>query len=83
MIEEEILYPSCQGRIEDEEVLEEAYVEHDGAKVLISEIMSNMNAKFFEAKVTVLSKMIKHHVKEEEKPVGAGQGSRAGHGCAG
>jgi hypothetical protein len=67
MIEEEILYPSCQGRIEDEEVLEEAYVEHDGAKVLISEIMSNMNAKFFEAKVTVLSEMIKHHVKEEEK----------------
>src|ERR1044072_6060669 len=67
MIEEEIFYPSCQGRIEDEEVLDEAYVEHDGAKVLISEIMSNMNAKFFEAKVTVLSEMIKHHVKEEEK----------------
>jgi hypothetical protein len=67
MIEEEIFYPSCQDKIEDEEVLEEAYVEHDGAKVLISEIMSNMNAQFFEAKVTVLSELIKHHVKEEEK----------------
>jgi Hemerythrin HHE cation binding domain len=67
MIEEEILYPSCQDRIEDEDVLDEAYVEHDGAKVLISEIMSNLNARFFEAKVTVLSEMIKHHVKEEEK----------------
>jgi hemerythrin superfamily protein len=67
MIEEEIFYPSCEGQIEDEEVLEEAYVEHDGAKVLISEIMSNMNARFFEAKVTVLSEMTKHHVKEEEK----------------
>ena len=48
-------------------MLEEAYVEHDGAKVLISEIMSNLNARFFAAKVTVLSEMIKHHVKEEEK----------------
>jgi hypothetical protein len=66
MIEEEIFYPACQGQI-DEEVLDEAYVEHDGAKVLISEIMSNVNARFFEAKVTVLAEMIKHHVKEEEK----------------
>jgi hypothetical protein len=46
-------------------VLDEAYVEHDGAKVLISEIMSNLNAEYFEAKVTVLSEMIKHHVKED------------------
>jgi hypothetical protein len=67
MIEEEIFYPACQGKIEDDDVLDEAYVEHDGAKVLISEIMSNINARFFEAKVTVLSEMIKHHVKEEEK----------------
>jgi hemerythrin superfamily protein len=70
MIEEEIFYPSCEGKIEGEEVLEEAYVEHDGAKVLISEIMSNLNARFFAAKVTVLSEMIKHHVKEEEKKQG-------------
>ena len=67
MIEEEIFYPACQGQIEDEDVLDEAYVEHDGAKVLISEIISDMNAKYFEAKVTVLSELIKHHVKEEEK----------------
>jgi hypothetical protein len=67
MIEEEIFYPACHGQIEDEDVLDEAYVEHDGAKILISEIMSNVNADFFEAKVTVLSEMIKHHVKEEEK----------------
>jgi len=67
MIEEEIFYPACQGEIDEEDVLDEAYVEHDGAKVLISEVMSNINARFFEAKVTVLSEMIKHHVKEEEK----------------
>jgi hypothetical protein len=67
MIEEEIFYPSCQDQIEDEDILDESYVEHDGAKVLISEIMSNVNARFFEAKVTVLAELIKHHVKEEEK----------------
>jgi len=67
MIEEEIFYPACHGQIEDEDLLDESYVEHDGAKVLISEIMSNLHGHFFEAKVTVLSEMIKHHVKEEEK----------------
>ena len=67
MTEEEIFYPACHGQIDDEDILDEAYVEHDGAKVLISEIMSNVNAHFFEAKVKVLSEMIKHHVKEEEK----------------
>lgn len=66
MIEEEIFYPACEGEIEDQELIDEAYVEHDGAKVLISEIMSNINHRYFEAKVTVLSEMIKHHVKEEE-----------------
>ena len=67
MVEEEIFYPACKDKIEDDDVLDEAYVEHDGAKVLISEILSNVNARYFEAKVTVLSELIKHHVKEEEK----------------
>jgi hypothetical protein len=66
MIEEEIFYPACEGEIKDQDLIDEAYVEHDGAKVLISEIMSNINHRYFEAKVTVLSEMIKHHVKEEE-----------------
>jgi len=38
-IEEEIFYPACEGKIE-EDLLKEAYVEHDGAKVLIAEIMA-------------------------------------------
>ena len=37
MIEEEIFYPACTGQVE-EDMLDEAYVEHDGAKVLISEL---------------------------------------------
>ena len=68
MIEEEIFYPACAGRIEDEDILEESYVEHDGAKVLIAELSkSSPSGEFFDAKVSVLSEMIRHHVKEEEK----------------
>ena len=67
MIEEEIFYPACKGEVEDD-LLDESYVEHDGAKVLISELnKSSPSDEFFDAKVTVLSEMIKHHVKEEEK----------------
>jgi hypothetical protein len=68
VIEEEIFYPACAEKIEDKNLVQEAYVEHDGAKVLIAEILASKSAdEFFEAKVTVLSEMIKHHVKEEEK----------------
>ena len=68
MIEEEIFYPACAGQIKDEDLLDESYVEHDGAKVLIAELTkSSPSDEFFDAKVTVLSEMIKHHVKEEEK----------------
>jgi len=66
-IEEEIFYPACKGQIEDD-LLNEAYVEHDGAKVMIAEILaSSPDNDFFDAKVKVLSEEIKHHVKEEEK----------------
>jgi hypothetical protein len=65
-IEEEIFYPALQGKIE-EDTLNEAYVEHDGAKVLINDIMAGgPDDQFYDAKVMVLSEEIKHHVKEEE-----------------
>ena len=66
-IEEEIFYPACEGKIE-EDLLKEAYVEHDGAKVLIAEIMAGgAGDEFYDAKVTVLQEQIEHHVEEEEK----------------
>lgn len=68
-IEEDIFYPACEGAVEVE-LLEEAYVEHDGAKVLIAEIEAGgPDEAFYDAKVKVLSEMIEHHVKEEEKRV--------------
>jgi hemerythrin superfamily protein len=67
MIEEEIFYPACAGKIE-EHTTDEAYVEHDGAKILIAEIeSSDPNQPFYDAKVKVLSEDIKHHVKQEER----------------
>jgi len=66
-IEEEIFYPACEGKVE-EDLLKEAYVEHDGAKVLIAEIEGGEPSdEFYDAKVTVLQEQIEHHVEEEEK----------------
>ena len=66
-IEEEIFYPACEGKV-DEDLLKESYVEHDGAKVLIAEIMNGgPSDEFYDAKVKVLSEEIQHHVEEEEK----------------
>ncbi|NJC40286.1 hemerythrin superfamily protein [Brevundimonas alba] len=66
-IEEEVFYPACRGKIEDD-LVNEAYVEHDSAKLLINEIEAGgPEEDFYDAKVKVLSEMIEHHVEEEEK----------------
>ena len=67
-IEEEIFYPACEGKVE-EDLLKESYVEHDAAKVMIAEISSGAGEsdEFFDAKVKVLQEEIEHHVEEEEK----------------
>src|SRR5689334_305852 len=66
-IEEEIFYPACEGKV-DEDLLKESYVEHDGAKVLIAEIVKGgPGDDFYDAKVKVLQEEIEHHVEEEEK----------------
>ena len=69
-IEEEIFYPAERGEVEDD-LLDEAYVEHDGAKKMIAEIEAmKPSDEFYDAKVKVLGEYIKHHVKEEEQPGG-------------
>lgn len=68
LIEEELFYPALKGKIDDD-LLDESYVEHDGAKLLIGQIIAGEpGEEFFEAKVTVLSEEIRHHVEEEEQP---------------
>jgi len=66
-IEEEIFYPACEGKVE-EDLLKESYVEHDGAKLLIADIIAGEPSdEFYDSKVTVLQEQIEHHVQEEEK----------------
>jgi hemerythrin superfamily protein len=67
-IEEEIFYPAFLEATEEKDIHHEAEVEHEGAKRLIAEIeASQPDDDYYDAKVTVLSEMIKHHVKEEEQ----------------
>jgi hemerythrin superfamily protein len=67
-IEEEIFYPAFLEATDEKEIHHEAQVEHDGAKKLIAEIeAAGPEDDYYEAKVSVLSEMIKHHVKDEEQ----------------
>ena len=67
-IEEEIFYPAYIAATGDKEMHDEALVEHHGAKALIEEIESSVAGDpLFDARIKVLSEMIKHHVKEEER----------------
>jgi len=68
LLEEQIFYPACREKGVEDDMLDEAQVEHDGAKIMISELMNGSpDDDFFDAKVKVLEEYIKHHVKEEEK----------------
>jgi hemerythrin superfamily protein len=67
-IEEEIFYPAFLEATDETDIHHEAEVEHEGAKYLIQEIESaGADDDHFEARVTVLQEMIRHHVKEEEQ----------------
>jgi hemerythrin superfamily protein len=66
-IEEEIFYPAVRDAIDDDDMMDEAMVEHAGAKDLIAQLMSmDLSDEFYDAKVTVLGEEIEHHVGEEE-----------------
>lgn len=65
-IEEEIFYPAIRKAVKDDLMMNEADVEHAGAKDLIAQIQGmNASDPLFDAKVTVLGEYIDHHVKEE------------------
>jgi hemerythrin superfamily protein len=65
--EEEIFYPAAREAIEDEDLLDEAEVEHGSAKELIAQIeAATPSEPLYDAKVKVLGEYIEHHVKEEE-----------------
>jgi hypothetical protein len=67
-VEEEIFYPAARDATKDDDLLDEAVVEHAGAKHLIEEIEAmEVDDDLYDAKIRVLGEQIKHHVKEEEE----------------
>ena len=66
-IEEEIFYPAVRKAIKDHDLMDEALVEHAGAKELIAQLEeATPEDDLYDAQVTVLGEQIDHHVKEEE-----------------
>ena len=66
-LEEEIFYPAVRKAIDDGDLMDEALVEHAGAKELIAQLEdASPEDDLYDAKVTVLGEQIEHHVKEEE-----------------
>jgi hemerythrin superfamily protein len=70
LIEEEVFYPAVRGleTQKAEEMVLEAYEEHHVVKLVLAELPRvNPEDERFEAKMTVLSELVDHHVQEEEK----------------
>ena len=67
-VEEEIFYPVVRESIDERDLMDEADVEHAGAKILIAQL-ERMNAgdDHYDAMVHVLGEYIDHHVKEEHE----------------
>jgi hemerythrin superfamily protein len=66
-LEEEIFYPAVREAIKDDDMMDEAIVEHASAKDLIAQIREmDPGDDLYDAKVKVLSEQIEHHVGEEE-----------------
>ena len=66
-LEEEIFYPAVREAIEDEDIMNEAAVEHETAKMLIEQLENaGPDDPNYFATFTVLGEYVMHHVKEEE-----------------
>ena len=69
-LEEEIIYPAIRAKIDDEDIMDEAWEEHHIAHVLMDELTAMQPSDDrYDAKFKVLAESVKHHVKEEESQV--------------
>jgi hemerythrin-like domain-containing protein len=67
-IEEEIFYPQAREASQDNDLIDEALVEHSTVKNLIGEIEAmEVGEELYDAKIRVLGEMVKQHIKEEEE----------------
>lgn len=67
-IEEQIFYPRAREATKDDDLIDEAIVEHASVKHLIGEIEAmKVGDDLYDAKVRVLEEMVKRHIQEEEE----------------
>jgi hemerythrin superfamily protein len=67
LVEEEIFYPALRAAIDDDDLLDEADIEHAGARELISQLeVMYPGDDHFDAAVTVLGEEVAHHIDKEE-----------------
>jgi DUF438 domain-containing protein len=66
-LEEDIFYPAAKAAIKDDDLMDEAEVEHTGARDLIAQLETMApDEPLYDARVKVLGEQIDHHVKEEQ-----------------
>lgn len=68
-LEEKVFYPAVRemGTSKAEEMIDEAFEEHHVVDLVVAELPQvDPQDERFEAKMTVLSELVKHHVEEEE-----------------
>ena len=66
-LEEELFYPAVRAAVDDDDLMDEAQVEHQTAKDLIRQIRAmSPDDALHDAKVKVLGEYVDHHVGEEE-----------------
>lgn len=70
MIEDEIFYPAVRAAIDDDDLMDEAEVEHAGARDLIGQLeVMYPGDDHFDATITVLGEEIEHHIDKEESDI--------------
>lgn len=71
MVEEQVFYPAIREAVDDD-MMDEAQVEHDSAKTLILSLQQGTPSDaYYDAKVSVLKEQVEHHVYEEERQRGS------------
>jgi hemerythrin-like domain-containing protein len=68
-IEEEIFYPALRESMDEDDLLNEAQVEHDSAKALIAQIEEGGSEEMLAARVQVLAEYVNHHINEEQNEI--------------
>jgi hemerythrin superfamily protein len=66
-VEEEVFYPAVRMALDEDDLMNEAEVEHKSAKLLIKDLESmKPGDPLFAATFTVLGEYVQHHAEEEE-----------------